>query len=51
MTLSLGIRIGAIAAGVITAGVTVWYHPVPVILLVSFAGVYFAGEYLRKQGK
>lgn len=50
MKLSLYLRIGAIVAGVITAGVFLKLHPIPIILLVVEAGTYFVGEYLRKQG-
>ncbi len=51
MNLSLYLRIGAAIAGVITAAITIKTHPIPIILLVIEAGVYFIGEYLRKQDK
>lgn len=51
MKLSLYLRIGALVAGVVTALVVVKTHPIPVILLGLEAGVYFVGEYLRKQDK
>ena len=51
MKLSLYLRIGALLAGVITALVVVKTHPIPAILLAVEAGIYFVGEYLRKQDK
>jgi hypothetical protein len=51
MKLSLYLRIGAIVAGVITALVAIKTHPIPIILLVVEAGIYFIGEYLRRQDK
>ena len=50
MKISLYLRIGAIIAGVVTAAITIKQHPVPVILLILEAGIYFVGEYFRKQG-
>lgn len=51
MKLSLYLRIGALVAGLITALFIIKTHPIPVILLVIEAAVYFVGEYLRKQDK
>lgn len=51
MKLSLALRIGALVSGVVTALVVIKTHPIPVVLLVVEAAVYFIGEFLRKQDK
>ena len=51
MKVSLIVRAGAIVLGVITAIVLVKTHPIPIMLLSIEAGIYFVGEYLRKQDK
>ena len=45
------VKLGGIVGGVISLISLVSKHPVQVGLVVISAGVYFVGEYLRKNGQ
>lgn len=51
MTTGTYVRLAGGVLGVIVAIVFVKQHPVPIILEVIAAGLWFAGDYMRKIGQ